>query len=83
MVWFGEMPFEMERIYEALAAAALFVSIGTSGSVYPAAGFVEQARQIQHRLDVRDAVAGVASSDPGQREEESSPAVPPVGSVST
>ena len=46
VVWFGEMPFEMERITQALAAAALFVSIGTSGSVYPAAGFVEEARRI-------------------------------------
>jgi NAD-dependent protein deacetylase/lipoamidase len=44
VVWFGEMPFEMERIYRALAAAELFVSIGTSGNVYPAAGFVEEAR---------------------------------------
>jgi NAD-dependent deacetylase len=44
VVWFGEMPFEMERIYAGLAAAALFVSIGTSGSVYPAAGFVQEAR---------------------------------------
>ncbi len=44
VVWFGEMPFEMARITQALAAAALFVSIGTSGSVYPAAGFVEEAR---------------------------------------
>jgi NAD-dependent deacetylase len=46
VVWFGEMPFEMERITQALAAAGLFVSIGTSGSVYPAAGFVEEARMI-------------------------------------
>jgi NAD-dependent deacetylase len=38
------MPLEMERIYEALAACDLFVSIGTSGSVYPAAGFVQEAR---------------------------------------
>ena len=38
------MPFEMERIYSALAAAGLFVSIGTSGSVYPAAGFVQEVR---------------------------------------
>jgi len=40
VVWFGEMPLEMERIYQALAACDLFVSIGTSGTVYPAAGFV-------------------------------------------
>jgi NAD-dependent deacetylase len=45
VVWFGEMPYHMERIYEALEACDLFVSIGTSGSVYPAAGFVAEARQ--------------------------------------
>ncbi len=44
VVWFGEMPFEMDRIYEALTTCDLFVSIGTSGSVYPAAGFVQEAR---------------------------------------
>ena len=43
IVWFGEMPYEMERIYAALAGADLFVSIGTSGAVYPAAGFVQEA----------------------------------------
>ena len=44
VVWFGEMPYEMERIYAALAQADLFLSIGTSGAVYPAAGFVRDAR---------------------------------------
>ncbi len=43
IVWFGEMPYEMDRIFAALARADLFVSIGTSGAVYPAAGFVQQA----------------------------------------
>ena len=43
VVWFGEMPLEMDRIDAALAACGLFVSIGTSGSVYPAAGFVRSA----------------------------------------
>ena len=43
IVWFGEMPYQMERIFSALAGADLFVSIGTSGAVYPAAGFVQQA----------------------------------------
>lgn len=43
VVWFGEMPLEMGRIGDALAACALFVSIGTSGNVYPAAGFVAEA----------------------------------------
>ena len=44
VVWFGEMPFEMERIYVELAQCDLFLSIGTSGNVYPAAGFVEDVR---------------------------------------
>jgi NAD-dependent deacetylase len=44
IVWFGEMPYEMERIDDALRACDLFVSIGTSGAVYPAAGFVQTAR---------------------------------------
>lgn len=44
VVWFGEMPYHMERISQALLSADLFVSIGTSGNVYPAAGFVKQAR---------------------------------------
>lgn len=44
VVWFGEMPFDMERIDAALDRCALFVSIGTSGAVYPAAGFVRQVR---------------------------------------
>lgn len=44
IVWFGEMPYEMDRIDRALMGADLFVSIGTSGAVYPAAGFVQTAR---------------------------------------
>lgn len=44
IVFFGEIPYQMERIEEALAGASLFVSIGTSGAVYPAAGFVRMAR---------------------------------------
>lgn len=46
VVWFGEMPYEMDRIYAALRSADLFVSIGTSGAVYPAAGFVRDAREL-------------------------------------
>ena len=44
IVWFGEMPHEMERIEDELQRCDLFVSIGTSGAVYPAAGFVQTAR---------------------------------------
>ncbi|WP_420342934.1 NAD-dependent deacylase [Paenirhodobacter sp.] len=43
IVWFGEMPYRMEEIWQALRRADLFVSIGTSGNVYPAAGFVADA----------------------------------------
>lgn len=44
IVWYGEMPYEMDRVDEALHDADLFVSIGTSGAVYPAAGYVKTAR---------------------------------------
>ena len=44
IVWFGEMPLEMEFIEAALRRCDLFISIGTSGNVYPAAGFVQLAR---------------------------------------
>ncbi len=46
VVWFGEMPYHMDVIYAALRDCDLFVSIGTSGAVYPAAGFVRQARDL-------------------------------------
>ncbi|TCM18944.1 NAD-dependent deacetylase [Novosphingobium sp. PhB165] len=46
VVWFGEMPYHMDAIYDALREADLFVSIGTSGAVYPAAGFVRNARDL-------------------------------------
>jgi NAD-dependent deacetylase len=45
VVWFGEMPYHMDRIYAALAEADLFLSVGTSGNVYPASGFVAEARR--------------------------------------
>ena len=46
IVWFGEIPYGMERIDAALNQATLFASIGTSGNVYPAAGFVAEARRL-------------------------------------
>lgn len=45
IVWFGEMPIGMEQIYKALHDCDLFISIGTSGNVYPAAGFVQEVRR--------------------------------------
>ncbi|SNB61256.1 NAD-dependent deacetylase [Arboricoccus pini] len=44
VVWFGEMPRGLGRIYKALETCGIFIAIGTSGQVYPAAGFVEAAR---------------------------------------
>ncbi|MBW8191521.1 NAD-dependent protein deacylase [Neiella marina] len=45
IVWFGEMPKHMDAIYDAIGSCDLFISIGTSGNVYPAAGFVQVAVQ--------------------------------------
>ncbi len=44
VVWFGELPHELDRIHAAISVATLFVSVGTSGAVYPAAGLVQVAR---------------------------------------
>lgn len=49
IVWFGEMPYAMDRIEDALQRCDLFVSIGTSGAVYPAAGFVQTAHYLGAR----------------------------------
>ena len=46
VVWFGEIPLRMDEIEDALEESDLFVAIGTSGAVYPAAGFVAQARAL-------------------------------------
>ena len=43
VVWFGEMPYHMEQIFDHLAGADVFAAIGTSGQVYPAAAFVQEA----------------------------------------
>lgn len=45
IVWFGEMPYEMETLFRHLSEADIFAAIGTSGNVYPAAGFVAEARR--------------------------------------
>ncbi len=45
VVWFGEVPLELDRVYPALRSCALFAAIGTSGEVWPAAGFVDEVRR--------------------------------------
>lgn len=53
VVWFGEIPYDMDRIETQLARCNLFVAIGTSGLVYPAAGFVQVARSHgAHTLEI-------------------------------
>jgi NAD-dependent deacetylase len=49
IVWFGEMPLHLDEIYEVLERCGLFLAIGTSGEVYPAAGFVLHVRRRQPR----------------------------------
>jgi NAD-dependent deacetylase len=46
VVWFGEMPYGMDDIHGRISSCDLFASIGTSGEVYPAAGFVHEARMV-------------------------------------
>ena len=69
IVWFGEMPYHRAAIDAALDAADLFVSIGTSGAVYPAAGFVDHARAAGARtLEINlDASAGTPLFDESRR----------------
>ena len=63
VVWFGEMPLQMERIGQALAQCDLFIAIGTSGNVYPAAGFVDQAlRAGAHTIEINLEPSAVESA---------------------
>ena len=60
VVWFGEMPYDLDRIEQAVVACDVFVSIGTSGAVYPAAGYVALAsafgaRTVELNLEPSDA----------------------------
>ncbi len=52
IVWFGEVPLEMDRIFEALEGCGLFIAIGTSGIVYPAAGFVDAVPSGARTLEI-------------------------------
>ncbi|MES0826054.1 NAD-dependent deacylase [Ruegeria sp. SCP11] len=65
VVWFGEMPYQMDVIYDHLAEATLFAAIGTSGQVYPAAAFVYEAMQSgAHTVELNlEPSTGAASFD--------------------
>jgi NAD-dependent deacetylase len=71
VVWFGEMPFHLDEVYAALAGCALFISIGTSGNVYPAAGFVAEAsangaRTVELNLEPSEGRSHFAEASYGQ-----------------
>ncbi len=61
VVWFGEMPLEMERIGRALEGCGIFAAIGTSGHVYPAAGFVAEVAGRARTIELNIAASEVAS----------------------
>jgi NAD-dependent deacetylase len=63
IVWFGEMPLAMDEIYSALAQCDLFIAVGTSGNVYPAAGFVQAAASVgAHTIEVNLEPSAVQSA---------------------
>jgi NAD-dependent deacetylase len=64
IVWFGEVPFEMDRIARELEACDVFVTIGSSGAVYPAAGFVAAVRTRAFRKGVSVTSVYVGPEEP-------------------
>ncbi|WP_349428023.1 NAD-dependent deacylase [Microbacterium sp. LWS13-1.2] len=74
VVWFGEMPYDLDRIENAVVAADVFVSIGTSGAVYPAAGYVALAaafgaRTVELNLEPSDAAVPFDDARAGRASE--------------
>jgi NAD-dependent deacetylase len=77
VVWFGETPYHMDRIAVALSAARLFASIGTSGSVWPAAGFVQDAgRAGAHTVELNLEASDMSSAFDAVRRGPASTIVP-------
>lgn len=77
VVWFGEMPYHMDEIFAHLASADLFAAIGTSGEVYPAAAFVQDARAIGARtVELNLEPSAVASDFDESRTGSASQTVP-------
>ncbi len=74
IVWFGEIPYHMDAIERALSQADIFAAIGTSGNVYPAAGFVQLAAHVgaltvEMNLDPSETVALFEDTRPGKASE--------------
>lgn len=62
IVWFGEMPLEMERIFSALEKASVFAAIGTSGQVYPAAGFIHHVPALARTIEINPSESAISSA---------------------
>jgi NAD-dependent deacetylase len=74
VVWFGEMPYDLDRIEQAVVACDVFASIGTSGAVYPAAGYVALAaafgaRTVELNLEPSDALIPFDDARAGRASE--------------
>lgn len=77
VVWFGEMPYHMDQIWDLLRAADIFAAIGTSGQVYPAAAFVQDAdRAGAHTVEINLEPSAVVSDFAETRLGVASVAVP-------
>lgn len=76
IVWFGEMPFGLEKIYPALERAEIFLTIGTSGQVYPAAGFVTLVPRASRKIEVNPEGTPVSSLFHEQRRGRAGDEVP-------
>ena len=78
IVWFGEMPYHMEEIFARLSRCSYFVAIGTSGNVYPAAGFVQEADAAgAHTLELNLEASTSASHFAEARQGRATELVPP------
>lgn len=77
VVWFGEMPLELPRIFGALEACAIFAAIGTSGQVYPAAGFVESIQRGARTVELNLEGSAVSSRFGERRAGPAGEVVPP------
>jgi NAD-dependent deacetylase len=64
IVWFGEVPFDMDRIAHELESCSVFVTIGSSGAVYPAAGFVSALRERTRRSGIAVTSVYVGPEEP-------------------
>ncbi len=77
IVWFGEIPYQMEEIWDAIESSDIFAAIGTSGQVYPAGGFAQHARRRRvHTVELNLAVSAVSRDFAERIEGPASQVVP-------